>query len=63
MTPKAFLIGLFLACAVGSASAAESTGPAEGFRIEQDYTEKSPDGAIAIEQYVKITDDDALWQF
>jgi hypothetical protein len=63
MTPKRFLTGLFLACAIGAASAAPAAGPAADFRIEQDYTEKSNDGAISIEQYVKITDDDAMWQF
>ena len=63
MTPKGFLIGLFLACAIGAASAAPAASPAADFRIEQDYTEKSNDGAISIEQYVKITDDEAMWQF
>ena len=62
MTLKAFLIGLFLACAIGSAAAAPA-GPAADFKIEQDYTEKSNDGAISIEQYVKVTDDGAMWQF
>jgi hypothetical protein len=63
MTPKTFLTGLFLACAIGAASAAPAAGPAADFKIERDYTEKSADGAISIEQYVKLTDDDAMWQF
>ena len=60
MTPKAFLIGLALACAIGSASAAE---PAADYKINPELTEKSPDGAIVIEQYMKATDDDVVWQF
>lgn len=63
MNLKAFLTGLFLACTIGSASAAPATGPAVDFKIEQDYTKKSGDGAIAIEQYVKIIGYDAIWQF
>jgi hypothetical protein len=60
MTPKAFLMGLVLASAIGSASAAE---PVAGYKLNPELTEKSPDGAIIIEQYMKTTDDDAMWQF
>jgi hypothetical protein len=63
MTPKAFLIGFFLACAIGSASA-EPAGPGADYIINPEYTQKSPDGAISIEQYKKVTaDDEWLWQF
>jgi hypothetical protein len=61
MTPKAFFMGLLLACAIGSASAAE---PTADYKLNAELTEKSPDGAIIIEQYMKTTDDDdAMWQF
>jgi len=62
MIPKAFLIGLFLACAIGSASA-EPAGPGPGYIMHPEHTQKSPDGSIAIEQYHKEIDDDWLWQF
>jgi hypothetical protein len=61
MTPKAFLMGLVLACAIGSAATA---GPAADYTMNPELTEESPDGAIIIEQYMKTTaDDDAMWQF
>jgi len=63
MTPKAFLIGLFLACAIGSVSAEPAAGPASDYTLKPDETQKSPDGSITIEQYVREADDDWLWQF
>jgi hypothetical protein len=34
------------------------------YKLNPELTEKSPDGAIIIEQYMKTTDDDdAMWQF
>jgi hypothetical protein len=60
MSPKAFLMGLLLACAIGPASAAE---PAADYKMNPELTEKSPDGATIIEQYMKTTDDDVMWQF
>ena len=56
-------IGLFLAAAVGVA-AAQTPGPPEGYTLDAEFTEKSPDGAITIEQYAK-NDPDAgySWQF
>jgi len=63
MTPRAFLIGLFLACVIGSASAEPAAGPAPDYILHPDHTQKSPDGAITIEQYMKSTDDDVFWQF
>ena len=62
MTPKTFLTGLFLVCSVGLASAAESVGPEPGYTIYPEYTQKSPDGSIVIEQYMKkVSDDDWVW--
>jgi hypothetical protein len=63
MTSKAFLTGLFLVCSVGLASAAEPTGPASDYTLDPELTQKSPDGAVTIEQYTKSTDDDVFWQF
>jgi hypothetical protein len=63
MILKAFLTGFFIACAIGAASAAEPAGPASDYKMDQRFTEKSPDGAITIEQYMKETDSDVLWQF
>jgi len=60
MSPKAFLFGLVLACAIGPAVAAE---PAVDYKMEAEDTAKSPDGATVIEQYRKQTDDDVSWQF
>ena len=58
---KAFLTGFLLAGVIGPASAAE---PAADYKINPELTDKSPDGAIIIEQYMKTTaDDDVLWQF
>src|SRR5215467_7271335 len=62
MTLKTCLIGLFLACAIGAAAAAPA-GPAADYKMDPELTEKSPDGAITIEQYIKIQDNDAMWQF
>ncbi len=49
-------IGLFVACSIGvcSGAAAAPAAPAAGYKIEQEYTQKSPDGAVAIEQYLNI---------
>src|SRR6516165_8296345 len=52
---RAFLIGLFLVCSIATATA--EPGPPAGYEIDPEYTQKSPDGAITIEQYVnKQTD-------
>jgi hypothetical protein len=60
-------IGLFVACSIsvcGGAAAAQLTAPPAAYKVEEKYTQKSPDGAITIEQYLnKDTDDDWKWQF
>lgn len=61
------MIGLFVASGInaGCVSAVLAAQPAEPgaeFKIEEKYTEKSPDGAIAIEQYTN-KGDDWKWQF
>jgi hypothetical protein len=63
MSLKSFLIGLILACAAGAASAQPAApGPSADYKTEADLTQKSPDGSIIIEQYIK-DGDDPLWQF
>ncbi len=57
-------IGLFVACSIGvssAAAAAQPAAPPAGYTIEGKYTQKSPDGATTIEQYVNKTD--WTWQF
>ena len=55
-----YLIGLFVVCGIGTATA-EPAGPPAGYEIEPEYTQTSPDGVITIEQYVNK--DDWKWQF
>jgi hypothetical protein len=55
-------IGLFVACSIGICSGAAAAPPA-GYKIEEKYTRTSPDGAIAIEQYLNKDTDDWKWQF
>ena len=56
----ALSIGLLLACAAPAMSA----GPVAEFKIKDEYTTKSPDGATTIEQYVRTDKgDDWIWQF
>jgi hypothetical protein len=39
-------------------------GPAPEFKIKDEYTSKSPDGATAVEQYFRTDkDDNYIWQF
>jgi hypothetical protein len=57
-------IGLLVACGIGACSgavAAQPAAPPAPYTIEEKYTRKSPDGAIAIEQYLNKDTDD--WQF
>jgi hypothetical protein len=64
MSLKAFLQVLFLACAIGSASAATAAGPSAEFKINEEHTFRSPDGATTVEQYFKTDkDDNYIWQF
>src|SRR6476620_7314660 len=60
------LIGLFVACSIGvcnGAAAAQPVAPPAGYKIEEKYTQKSPDGAITIEQHLNKDTDDWKWQF
>jgi len=60
------LIGLFVACSIGvcsGAAAAQSFAPPAGYKIEEKYTQKSPDGAITVEQYLNKDTDDWKWRF
>jgi hypothetical protein len=57
-------IGLLMACVIGGcsvAAAAQPAAPPAPYTIEAEYTQKSPDGATTIEQYVN--EDDWTWQF
>jgi hypothetical protein len=57
------LIGLFLAAAVGTA-AAQTPAPSEGYKLDPQLTETSPDRAITIEQYASYDKEHGyLWQF
>ncbi|WP_426442121.1 hypothetical protein [Bradyrhizobium genosp. P] len=60
-------IGLLVVCAIGvsgiGTAAAQPAEPPAGYKIEEKYTEKSPDGAIAVEQYLNKDTDDWKWQF
>jgi hypothetical protein len=60
------LIGLLVACSIGvcsGAAAAQPAAPAAGYKIEEEYTRKSPDGAVTIEQYLNKDTDDWKFQF
>jgi hypothetical protein len=59
-------IGLFVACSIGVCSGADAVQPAAppaGYKIQEKYTRKSPDGATTIEQYLNKEADDWKWQF
>ena len=64
MKPCTCWIGLLVACVIGAcsqAAAAPPAAPPDAYKIEAEYTQKSPDGAISIEQYVNKGD--WTWQF
>ena len=67
MKVRTCLIGLLAVCGIGvcsiSTAAAQPAGPPAGYNIDPEFTEKSPDGAITIEQYVNKETDDWKWQF
>ena len=67
MKVRTSLIGLLVVCGIGvcsiSTAAAPPAGPPAGYNINAEFTEKSPDGAIAIEQYENKETDDYKWQF
>jgi hypothetical protein len=60
-----FWIGLFVACSIvfcrDAAAAQQPAAPPAGYNIEEEYTQKSPDGATTIEQYENKND--WTWQF
>ena len=62
-----FLIETLVVCAIGlsgiGAAAAQPAAPPAGYEIEPKYTQKSPDGAVTIEQYLNKETDDWKWQF
>lgn len=66
MKTRTWCIGLVVACSIGlcgSASAVQPAAPSAGYKINEEYTKKSPDGAVAIEQYLNKDTDDWKWQF
>ncbi len=65
MKVRTSCIGLFVACSIGvcSGTAAAPAAPAAGYKIKEEYTQKSPDGAVAIEQYFNKDTDDGKFQF
>ena len=59
-------IGLLVACSIGVCSAAAAAPPAAppaGYKIYEKNTQKSPDGAVTIEQYLNQETDDWKWLF
>ena len=59
-------IGLLIVCSIGvcsGAAAAQPAAPPAGYKIDEKFTQKSPDGAIAVEQYLNQDTDDWKWQF
>ena len=70
MKVRTSLIGLLAVCGIGlvcgvgtAAAAAQPSAPPAGYKIDPEFTETSPDGAITIEQYVNKDTDDWKWQF
>ncbi|WP_027543097.1 hypothetical protein [Bradyrhizobium sp. WSM2254] len=66
MKGRAFWIGLLMACVIGAcgdAAAAQPSAPPAGYSIDEEFTQKSPDGATIIEQYLNKETDDWKWQF
>jgi hypothetical protein len=59
-------IGLFVACSISvcsGAATAQPAAPPASYKIDEEYTQKSPDGTTAIEQYLNKDTDDWKWQF
>ena len=67
MKARTSLIALLVVCGIASwgvgTAAAEPAAPPAGYKINEEYTEKSADGAITIEQYVNKETDYPRWQF
>src|SRR3569832_819916 len=61
------LIALLVVCGIGlpgiGPATAEQTAPPASAKLEEGYTQKSPDNSIAIEQYLNKDADDWKWQF
>ena len=66
MRRRTFWIGLLMVCAIGigrAAAAAEPAAPPAGYKIDEEFTQKSPDGATTLEQYLNKDDTyDWKWQ-
>src|SRR6201993_4983023 len=63
MISLVFSIGVLLACAAPAMSA-QPAGPTAEYKIKEENTIKSPDGATTVEQYFKTDkDENYLWQF
>jgi hypothetical protein len=67
MKARISVIGLLAACGIGILSmgtaAARPEAPPAAYKIDPEFTEKSEDGAITIEQYVNKKTDRYKWQF
>ena len=67
MTVRKALIGALVACAIGisaiGTAAAQPAAPPAGFNLYEKYTQKSPDGAVTIEQYLNQQTDEWKWLF
>ena len=67
MKARTSLIGLLVVCAIGVCSigtaAAQPAGPPAGYDINPEFTEKSPDGAIASSNTREKETDEYQWQF
>jgi hypothetical protein len=66
MKGRTFWIGPLMAFSIGlysGAAAARPAAPPPGYEIDEKFTQKSPDGAITIEQYLNKDKDDWKWQF
>jgi hypothetical protein len=65
MTPRSLALSFaFLAACAFGAAPTHAAGPAADYKIDADYSEKSPDGQTIIEQYHKEdSDGEWHWQF
>jgi hypothetical protein len=55
---------ILLWLAVATAAPASAEGPRAGFKLKTEYTEKSPDQTMRVEQYAKAQEDESLrYQF
>lgn len=62
MRGRIYWIGLLVVCGIcTAAAAAPPAAPPDGYNIDKEYTQKSPDGALTIEQYQNKGD--WTWQF